>query len=490
MEKIKEKAVAKVISLSADSKGDKILKMLVYTLGKSNLNKVGIKREDNTDESILALDGQPVVAKVYNNQKTGKTLGGHEATKEYYYEDGIKKERYKFGTNAIGVWQNTQIEQMEIEGEDFDVVTSEARVWKRFPTVHEAIDNLIEKDSLCCSYEISGYGYKEDEITWKTDIEYLGVALLGVPPAYPEATLLQEIAEFKEEELTEEELALTVALSQDLSLEIEKQKGSVEDMEKKLENSSLTSNDIYSLVNAAVRAYEKDRWIWVCHIMPYEFEAYAKVEDGKTSEYVKYSYVVNSDETVSVTSKEDVEMIFVSKVETEETIAQKESEIAEKTSQILEINETITSLQSTIAEKEAIISQLEEEVKPLREQAEIAQKEKEAKELAEKQEAIKGLFLSSGLFEEADLEVEEIAEIISTFDEAKANKVICNKVVANAQAIKAEEAAKKKKCAEEEGTGEEAKEVEKAELDVVLDQETKIGDEPVLMTFKPKFRRR
>lgn len=481
-----DRMMGKVIELSSASNGDRYLKMLIFTLDKVNVNKVGVKEIDNSEDKILALDGQPVVAKVYD-KKGGKTLGGHEATKVYYYENGKRLWKYKFGTNAVGVWQDTQIEDMEIDGETKRVVTSVARVWKRFPNVIEAIDNLIEKEALSCSYEINGYGYDEDGVTWKTDIEYMGVALLGVKPAYPEAVLLEDIAEV-EEDITEEEMALTIALSQDLSLDINNKKGSgVLDKNKKNEIASLTSGDIYSLVTKAIRAYEES-WTWVCHIMPYEFVAYARKEEGKDMDYIKYTFVVNSDDTVSITGKQEVEMVFAPKEETVVALAEKDKELAEKASQIITINETITTLQSTIEEKEGVIAELEKEVEPLREQAKQALAEKEAQELAEKQEKVKQLFLSTKLFTEEELSEEkvseEISEIIKSCDTVKAQTVICERVVANAQAIVAKAEGDK----EENISSKEEQKVEDPKVE--LSQEGEFSEQEELMTFKPRVRRR
>ena len=462
----------KVLELASRSNGDKVLKMLIYTLNEPNLNGVGIRETDVSEEEILSLDGEPVVCKEYKTSSGEYDLKGHCAIKKKVFVNGIETEVYEFGTNAVGRFENTKIEEIELDGVLKKVVTSEAVIWKRFSNVISAIENLGDK--LTCSYEISGTGYKENGVTWKTSLSYLGVALLGskVKPAYPDAQLLEEIAELSEEYDIAE---LETALKKDLA-EIKKESG--ETMEKEnQEVSSLTHYDIYELVNKAIRAYEED-WVWLSKIYPYEFVAYAHKDGAKESDFVKYTYVVNSDETVSITGKEDVEMVFITKATNEEALA----EIAQKNEEIIEINKTINALQETIAQKEEVIAELTKEVEPLREQARIAEEERIANEIAEKKEAIKEIFLSSALFKEEDLASEDIAEVIETMDSLKAKEMVADKVIANAKAI----ASTKEEVAEVENK-DEIDVAEKVDVDVNI--ENKIKDEPVLFTFKPRFRR-
>lgn len=463
----------KVLELASRSNGDKVIKLLIYTLNEPNLNKVGVREADVSEEEILSLDGEPVVCKEYKTSNGQYDLKGHCATKKKVFVNGVETYVYEFGTNAVGRFENTKIEEIELKGVTKRVVTSEAVIWKRFTNVISAIENLGDK--LTCSYEISGTGYEEKGITWKTSLSYLGVALLGskVKPAYPDAQLLEEIAEVEDDYDIAE---LDNALKKDLE-EIEKESG--EKMEKEVQEvqevSSLTSHDIYELVNRAVRAYEED-WVWISMVYPYDFVAYAHKGGAKESDYIKYTYVVNSDETISITGKEDVEMVFVPKAVNEEAIA----EIAQKNEEIIEINKTITALQDTIAEKDNEIAELTKEVEPLREQARIAEEERKAQEIAEKQDAIKDIFLSSALFKEEELAKEDIAEVIEAMDELKAKSMVADRVISNAKEI----ASAKEEVAEVE---EEQDIAEKAVVDVNIKNEIK--DEPVLFTFKPRFRR-
>lgn len=464
----------KVLELASRSNGDKVIKLLIYTLNEPNLNKVGIREADVSEEEILSLDGEPVVCKEYKTSTGQYDLKGHCATKKKVYVNGVETYVYEFGTNAVGRFENTKIEEIELNGVMKKVVTSEAVIWKRFSNVISAIENLGDK--LTCSYEISGTGYEENGITWKTSLSYLGVALLGskVRPAYPDAQLLEEIAEIEDDYDIAE---LESALKKDLE-EISKESGEKMEKEKEVQEvSSLTGGDIYSLVNKAIRAYEEG-YVWVSVIYPYDFVAYAHKYDGKESDYIKYTYVVNSDETVSITGKEDVEMVFVPKAVSEEAIA----EIAQKNEEIIEINKTITALQETIAEKDAEISELVKEVEPLREQARLAEEERIANEIAEKKEAVKDIFLSSALFKEEELATDEIAEVIEAMDELKAKSMVADRVISNAKEI-----ASAKQDVAEESVEEEQNVAEKVNVDV--NTENEIKDEPVLFTFKPRFRR-
>lgn len=469
----------KVLELASRSNGDKVLKMLIYTLNENNVNKVGIKEEDVSEEEILSLDGEPVVCKEYKKTNGEYDLKGHCATKKKVYVNGIETYTYEFGTNAVGRFENTQIEDIEIDGVTKRCVTSEAVVWKRFKNVISAIEKLGDK--LTCSYEISGTGYVENGITWKTSLSYLGVALLGskVTPAYKDAQLLETIAEVEDSYDIAE---LDEALTRDLSEINNNSEGSVE-LSKEVEKpnlASLTDNDIYSLVNKAIRAYEQE-WVWVSKLYPYEFVAYAHKYEGKDSDYVKYSYVVNSDETVSITSKEDVEMVFVTKASNEEVLAEKDLVIAQKNDEIIEVNKTITGLQETVSAKDTEIAELTKEVEPLREQIKLAEEEKKATEIAEKKEAIKDIFLSSALFTEEEIATEEIASVIENMNELQAKSLVADKVIANAKNIAS--ASTKGEVAEKETETI----AEKVEVDV--NEKNKMVTEPTLLTFKPRFRR-
>ena len=116
------------------------------------------------------------------------------------------------------------------------------------------------------------------------------------------------------------------------------------------------------------------------------------------------------------------------------------AELSEKDGQIIKLGETINSQKETIAERDNLISELE----PVKAEMERLKAEKEARELAEKQEAMKSYVISTKYFTSEEIEAnEEMKNAIAELDEAKVNSLIAKKVIAEAEISK-------KKCAEEE----------------------------------------
>ena len=122
-----------------------------------------------------------------------------------------------------------------------------------------------------------------------------------------------------------------------------------------------------------------------------------------------------------------------------EELAKAKAELSEKDGQIIKLGETINSQKETIAERDNLISELE----PVKAEMERLKAEKEAKELAEKQEAMKSYVISTKYFTSEEIEAnEEMKNAIAELDEAKVNSLIAKKVIAEAENSK-------KKCAEE-----------------------------------------
>ena len=122
-----------------------------------------------------------------------------------------------------------------------------------------------------------------------------------------------------------------------------------------------------------------------------------------------------------------------------EELAKAKAELSEKDGQIIKLGETINSQKETIAERDNLISELE----PVKAEMERLKAEKEAKELAEKQEAMKSYVISTKYFTSEEIEAnEEMKNAIAELNEAKVNSLIAKKVIAEAENSK-------KKCAEE-----------------------------------------
>ena len=122
-----------------------------------------------------------------------------------------------------------------------------------------------------------------------------------------------------------------------------------------------------------------------------------------------------------------------------EELSKIKAELSEKDGQIIKLGETINSQKETIAERDNLISELE----PVKAEMERLKAEKEARELAEKQEAMKSYVISTKYFTSEEIEAnEEMKNAIAELDEAKVNSLIAKKVIAEAENSK-------KKCAEE-----------------------------------------
>ena len=115
------------------------------------------------------------------------------------------------------------------------------------------------------------------------------------------------------------------------------------------------------------------------------------------------------------------------------------AELSTKDTEIIKLGETINSQKETIAERDNLISELE----PVKAEMERLKAEKEARELAEKQEAMKSYVISTKYFTSEEIEAnEEMKNAIAELNEAKVNSLIAKKVIAEAENSK-------KKCAEE-----------------------------------------
>lgn len=213
-----------------------------------------------------------------------------------------------------------------------------------------------------------------------------------------------------------------------------------------VEVSSLTSSDLRTKVSRAIYATEGNgRYYYGVIIFPLEYRAVAKLETNgsKESDYTEFTYVVNSDETISITGQQDVEMVFVAKATNDQAIAEIEGKLeeantslSEKVEEIIKLGETIKTQETLISEKDTLISELT----PYKEQIAEINAEKEQAELAEKQNALKNMAISSKYITEEDIETsEELKKAIESLDEKTVKTMIAEKVIAQSQLIKPQE---------------------------------------------------
>lgn len=428
-------------------------------------NKNGFKLNRDTIETWLdTLLFKPLVGKIDTNKDGDEDFTSHQAKKVYKLENGKISQTYKFGTDAFGTFSEVQIE--EIDGVEY--IVANAKVWKRFEQACQIIQEKFDNNEpQTTSWEISILDSNEVIENGKKTVVinngvFIGHSLLSkyISPAY-DCSLMLEVAE------EDEENKLANAIVDDLNNLIEKEvlsyqseqvsvedikestlKGGIKNMEdeNKVVVSALTTSDIRNKVASAIYSTEgNNRYYYGVMVYPFDFVAYAKLEGKGANEedYTKFTYVVNSDQTISITAQEDMVMIFVPKeqndqivAELEEKIANAETSLSEKTDEIIKLGETIKSQESVIAEKEIAIAELQ----PFKVQADEITAEKEKVELSEKQEALKGIVISSKYFTEEEIEAsEEMKKAISELDEKSVKEMIAEKVILKASEIKVEE---------------------------------------------------
>lgn len=443
----------------------------------TNANNVKLNR-DTIDDWINTLLLKPVVGKIQLNKDNELDFTSHQAKKIISFdENGNLSTRLKFGTDMFGNFESVQIEN--IDGVDY--ITANARIYKRFEECCKIIqDRYDNNEPLSSSWEVLPTNYTMDgNVKVINKGVFLAHAILSkyTTPAYQCSKML----EVAEEENNEDEL--TLALLKDLiklnEIEISESKDSqsennsvdnklneieineggheiMAEENKNVEISALSLADIRGKVQKAVYSTEGNgRYYWGVIVYPYDYLAYAHIDnqDSNEDDYVKFTYVVNSDDTISITNQEDVKMVFVPKtisdtqiaeIETKlnsanEMVAQKDTEIASKNEEIIKLGDSIKSLETSISEKDKEIAELQ----PIKEKYEQEVAEKEAKELAEKQEALKNEAISSQYVSEKDFEENEtLKTALSELDDKTIKAFIAEKVI-EVNSKKAEEISEK-----------------------------------------------
>ncbi|WP_252241664.1 hypothetical protein [Clostridium sp. ZBS18] len=424
-----------------------ILKLIIcdFSINKNNIRL----NRDTCEEWLPTILDMPVVGKVKKDSKGNEDFGSHEAKKIYKFENGQLEKKYKFGTEAFGVFTDWSIE--EINGEE--TITATCKIWKRFETVINILKYKIDNDiPLHTSWEIALLDVIQDDKSRVVNKgQFIAHCLLGneIEQAFDsnEASLL-EVAEKQENEINQ-------ALIQDLeeinnsidtelsSVDNKKNKGGHKEMAEKnkenIEISALTTRDISSKVRSAISSTEGNgKWYWNILIYPYDFVAYAQVESKEATEddYVKFTYTVNSDDTISLTSQEDVKMIFIPKNDNEaelsqlkEEISTKETELSEKVNNIVSLGETIKTLEESIASKDTEIAELQ----TYKAQVEKAEKEKKVEEAKCKKKELSEMMVSTKYFTQEEIESSEAIQVaLSELNENAIKSFIAEKVIESA----------------------------------------------------------
>ena len=174
---------------------------------------------------------------------------------------------------------------------------------------------------------------------------------------------------------------------------------------------SLTDWDIQRKIDEGARDLI-DGWYWVAYLFPEEHKALLRVEGGDELSYTQVSYVVNDDDTVTVSDPVDVKLSV----------------------SVSEINSKVNELTDTIASLNQKVNDLTAEVETLTPYREAAQKaEHDAAEAK-----LRAYAENSKQFTEEELQSEEMTKIFSELDESALKMMIADRVVsAQAQQIQA-----------------------------------------------------
>lgn len=437
-----------------------------------NGNGISLDR-DTAENWISTLKNKPLVGKIQMKYDGSYDFTGHNMKKVIKQdEEGNKYETVELDTSAFGSFTDVYIEEID----DTEYIVAECEIWKRFTKACEIILSRIEDSTLHTSWEITVEKSKKKLVNGlMTKVieagRFIGHCLLGdsVAPAYDCSGMVEiastnyedvelstalsqdligsglDIPEAKEEnmaktqeiaeenvietptETSEEKVEKTTPVaevSEDENSECKDKKEKSEeetddDKEKdeketseNVESSALTVRDLRSKINEECRKVH--RWFWITFMFPTESYVLGKTDEGDENEldYVKFTYSVGEDDTVTVGEPEKVTLTV--------SVAEINTKITEKDDAIVKANEEIQTLK---AENETLIS--------FKERCEKEDAEKADNEIAEKQNNLKQYALDSKQITKAELETEDFKTIISELNETKLKSIIADRYIAS-----------------------------------------------------------
>ena len=447
--------------------------------------------EDAGEEYCETLIGFPIVAKLKKNIfGTPVDFGGHEV---YEVKNKNGKIEKRFGTTPIGTVMSSWVEERELD--DFDepkkCILCTAKLWSsRFPEYFKVFDKLWKNGKIATSWELTATEVEEkDGFKIYKVFEFISNCILGSTktPAIKQAGVLEyaelddydtelaealekDIADLDKENEEKEDFDLAEKTKNDVVVdEAEKKEntkpesveekeeekeeetaacggGSGSDSSKKkkktataeieeptndeeLETASLTQWDLQRKISKACDSalgykycngyisywFPEERTVWYCS---YDRES--------ELDYKVFTYEVSENDEVTVSEPTDAKLT-VSIAEVNTAIAEKENQIgvlkAEleiKDEAIIKAGETINSLKVEISE-----------LKPYKEAAEVAEKERIEAEIAEHKEALKNNMLKTNLFSEEEIASAEIAELIEARDDKAIKEMIADRYIAS-----------------------------------------------------------
>lgn len=432
-----------------------------------NLNNDMLPSDETTLERANSLVNMPVQAKYRLSPSGEPTFSGHEMKKSKSTGE------VTFGTSSVGTHTEVYIENdnVDVNGtiKNLPCLFAKYRIWKRYKNVVAAAQRLFSLGKLYSSWEINTYQYIFDRGIRKiTDYEFLANCLLGYEYAYPSYGTSANAISMAQ--LNDSQLMIAEALSQDLLDENnindndEKEEPllakknipsavdentvvdvsestSTEDITKDTtastaedkqeetpttDSAQLTVWDLKTRVGEACRK-KLGKWCWASFMFPNEKEVWCEY-DGAESEldYVKFTYEVADDDTVTVSEPEYVKLtVSIAEVNTKISELEKEIQIVKAELDIK--NDAISKASETIQNLNTQISELT----PYKEQVEVAERKKIEEQITAEKEALKNKLLKGNLFTEAEIAEKKIQDLIEARDISAINSLIADKFVAS-----------------------------------------------------------
>lgn len=447
-----------------------------------NGNQVALNR-DTIESWMSTLVGNPLVGKLVVAPKGELDFSGHNmkvVTRKD--DDGNEYKTAEFDTDAFGSFQSVGIEKID----DTDFIVASCKIWKRYPKACATILRRIESGTLNTSWEIDVLKAHKGIVGGRIakiidDGVFTAHCLLGanVEPAYKCSKLL-EVAETDfglelanayiedTKEISNIESNEKEAKNLELNKDKETQTAQVENPTKTEqaektatesttepttpaepdvqtseeggeptpptepetgtepasesdptpETSSLTGRDLYMKLEDAVSKISSD--YYMTDMFPEDHTIWCK-KWGYMNEldYIMFPYTVEDDE-VSLGEPQNITL----------TVS-----ISDVNTKIAELNNTIASLNTELqSAKEEVAS-----LAPYKDQAEKAEAEKAAAELAQKKENLRQYALSSKMITEAEVsEGGNYASLIENLDETGIKSVIAERCVEAAKKAPAE----------------------------------------------------
>lgn len=441
-----------------------------------NGNQVALNR-DTIESWMSTLVGNPLVGKLVVAPKGELDFSGHNmkvVTRKD--DDGNEYKTAEFDTDAFGSFQSVGIEKID----DTDFIVASCKIWKRYPKACATILRRIESGTLNTSWEIDVLKAHKGIVGGRIakiidDGVFTAHCLLGanVEPAYKCSKLLEvaetdfglELANAYIEDTKEisniesnEKEAKNLELNKDKETQTAQVENPTEteqaeqtatesttepttpaepdvqtseeggetppptepetgtepagepEPESTTETSSLTGHDLYEKLNEAVVKFNSD--MYLAEVFPEDHTIWCK-KFGRCMndlDYIMFSYTVEGNE-VSLGEPQRITL----------TVS-----ISDVNTKIAELNNTIASLNTELqSAKEEVAS-----LTPYKDQAEKAEAEKAAAELAQKKEDLRQYALSSKMITETEVsEGGNYASLIENLDETGIKSVIAERCV-------------------------------------------------------------